>query len=371
MHRADLDLVGDIYDCVVAPERWPAVLETVAQQVRGECAILTLQDPVRREVRLLSSWNCTPKAVQAMGEHTSINPMMSAGWHMALDEPTTPIRFLGRAGWCDSRFYKVAVAPNHLHDGIMTLVAKTNTRQGGLTIPRSSDEPEYSDEDVARIRVLAPHIRRAVSISDLIDARPFEANLLSATVDLLGVGIILVDAEGRVVHANPAASALSKNTGLRFEKGRLSFRGAPWADALETAIQRATAGPAAAASAGISIRRDDEPGLAAWVLPVANGLRSGVVGSAAHAAIFLKALDDHSPMSAEIFVQRYGLTPAECRVLLLLVQGMSVTELSDALGLAAGTTRTHLKALFAKTGTHRQPDLVRLAMTAMSPVLAS
>ena len=52
---------------------------------------------------------------------------------------------------------------------------------------------------------------------------------------------------------------------------------------------------------------------------------------------------------------------------MMLVQGMSVAETCDALGIGEPTVKTHLTHLFAKTGTDRQSDLMRLAMSALAP----
>ena len=52
---------------------------------------------------------------------------------------------------------------------------------------------------------------------------------------------------------------------------------------------------------------------------------------------------------------------------MMLVQGMTVAETCDALGVGEPTVKTHLARLFAKTGTERQADLMRLAMSALAP----
>ena len=66
-------------------------------------------------------------------------------------------------------------------------------------------------------------------------------------------------------------------------------------------------------------------------------------------------------------MRRYGITPAECRVLMLLTQGRSPYDTANALGCSEPMVRTHMQRLFAKTGTHGQPDLMRLAMSALAP----
>jgi DNA-binding CsgD family transcriptional regulator len=56
----------------------------------------------------------------------------------------------------------------------------------------------------------------------------------------------------------------------------------------------------------------------------------------------------------------YSLTPAEARLATHIGDGGSVADYAVQQKVSEGTVRTHLKAVFAKTGVHRQADLVRL-----------
>lgn len=58
----------------------------------------------------------------------------------------------------------------------------------------------------------------------------------------------------------------------------------------------------------------------------------------------------------------FGLSAAEIRLCELLINGHSLAEAAQLLGLSDGTVRQRVKAVFQKTGTHRQGELVaRLA----------
>lgn len=61
--------------------------------------------------------------------------------------------------------------------------------------------------------------------------------------------------------------------------------------------------------------------------------------------------------------EMYGLTPAEERLAQLILQGLRLHEAEAALGIRHSTARTHMKRIYAKTGTHRQVELVRLLIT--------
>ena len=56
--------------------------------------------------------------------------------------------------------------------------------------------------------------------------------------------------------------------------------------------------------------------------------------------------------------RRFTLTPAEARLAQCLLAGMSVKQAAKTLGIGYETARKTLKAVFEKTGTHRQSQLV-------------
>lgn len=65
-------------------------------------------------------------------------------------------------------------------------------------------------------------------------------------------------------------------------------------------------------------------------------------------------------------VSLYGLTRGEASLAARLVQGKSIEEAADELFISPHTARTHLKRIFMKTDTHRQPELVvRMLLTVL------
>ncbi|OYU34532.1 MAG: hypothetical protein CFE35_14150 [Novosphingobium sp. PASSN1] len=61
-----------------------------------------------------------------------------------------------------------------------------------------------------------------------------------------------------------------------------------------------------------------------------------------------------------IFGELFGLTPAENRLAAMLVNGKSVIECAEELGVRISTVREQLSNIFAKTRTSRQPELVSM-----------
>ena len=58
--------------------------------------------------------------------------------------------------------------------------------------------------------------------------------------------------------------------------------------------------------------------------------------------------------------RRYGLTPAQARIAVFIADGGSVASYAKENKISAQTVRTHLKAVFAKTGISRQTQLATI-----------
>lgn len=101
------------------------------------------------------------------------------------------------------------------------------------------------------------------------------------------------------------------------------------------------------------------------VLPLQHtALRSGIAPSAA-AAVFIAP--NVAVVPPDAIAKLYDLTPAEWIVFARIVQGLTVGEIAVELGVGRATVKTHLLHVFAKTGTKRQAELVKLGHSFSMP----
>jgi DNA-binding CsgD family transcriptional regulator len=183
---------------------------------------------------------------------------------------------------------------------------------------------------------------------------------------------VLVDAAGRIVHANaPALSLLSDEAVIRGTGGRLAAIEPEATRLLHDIFTNAESGDAALGTTGIAVPLSSREGerYVAHVLPLTSGARrkAGVAYSAV-AAVFVRKAALELPHPLEVIAATFKLTPAEMRVLMMIVQLGGVPEVAPVLGLSEATVKTHLQRIFAKTDTGRQADLVKLVASYMSPL---
>jgi DNA-binding CsgD family transcriptional regulator len=206
----------------------------------------------------------------------------------------------------------------------------------------------------------------------VIDLHKIEAAALADTLDGLSAAMFLVDAGGHIMHVTARAHMmLADGTILRGTAGKLIANKAQADRALHDAFLNADAGGLTAGIKDMTVSLGDHSGerWLAHVLPLTSGARrkAGVAYSAI-AAVFVQKATIDLPHPIETIANTFKLTPAEMRVLMMIVQIGGVPEVAPVLGVSEPTVKTHLQHIFQKTNTSRQADLVKLVAGYMNPL---
>jgi DNA-binding CsgD family transcriptional regulator len=184
-----------------------------------------------------------------------------------------------------------------------------------------------------------------------------DAKALVTTFDHLALGVVLMDASGRVSFANRSADEI---LGIARGRGDPERRAAERTRALAQLLVDGR--HARRGSLVLSHPVDGRP-LQVFVTPFHWPASYGEAGARYATAVFIGDAKRLSGDPLDVLRELYLLTPAESRLALLLTAGRSVEESAQELGIALSTARGVLKAVFAKTDTRRQSDLVRLLLT--------
>ena len=267
----------------------------------------------------------------------------------------------------DNRLFQEWMAPHNSRDLLSALLVKTPRRFGGIGMMRLPELPAFGALEKERVRRLAPHIRRALAISDMMGDLTVERDRFVEIIEALATPIAVTAADGRVLHANRAARQLmSAGQVVRAEHNILRATDRDARAALDAVLKTGEDKIASAISLPPSAREGENAfsGMIASVLPI--GEQRGFRDRAS--AIFFHAKDAPVSLPGEAFAKLHKLTGAELHVLTRLMEGLSVQEIARRGRKSPDTTRWHVKNLLAKTGCARQSDLMRLAMSALSPL---
>lgn len=272
--------------------------------------------------------------------------------------------------------------------------------QHGLTVmlacSAGADTGPLPGERRELLERLTPHLVRAVRLY----TRRFTLNA-DTLANRSRPPAMLVSALGEVLHSNEPAQRLLKSTTLvRVRARRLTLAAPHHARLLEDiAVSEARlrnrasgARTAAARYRALRIVGADMPETAdaAAIANLNAAAESGAQASAKLAASQHEVLyafynvvtaDDASaselrafaaltfyhprsapPVDEQVLATAFDLSPAECRIALLLAEGLTQKEIAAHVGVQHDTVRKQLQSIFQKTATRRQPDLLRLLL---------
>jgi DNA-binding CsgD family transcriptional regulator len=168
-------------------------------------------------------------------------------------------------------------------------------------------------------------------------------------------GVIVVDRARRVVGANAYGDRLlGEGDGLSAVAGTLRAAAPGGTRAL---AQRVTAAIAGAGQVGALRlpRPSGKPDLEVLVC----GYEPAAEPTAAAVLVTDPGRASVAGRLPRLLAELYGLTPAESQVAADLAGGRTPQEIADRRRIRPATVRVHLKAVFAKTGTARQAQLVQ------------
>lgn len=369
-------LVGTIYDAALSPELWPDALRGASGFLPGLAASLFAKDASNKSLAIYYDDGGIDQHYVSLYMQTygKIDPASTAHYFAEIGEPISTIDIAPLHEFHATRFFQEWAKPQGLIDFIASAIDKSATTVAMFGVFRHERDGVVDDEARRRMRLITPHVRRAVMIGRAIDLKAAQAATFTDAFDGLSASMVLVDASGRIVHANAAAHAMIESqTVLRIASGRLTTNNPESGKALRDAIDAAGKGDAALGTRGIALpitSRDGEH-YVCHVLPLTSGERSRA-GSvfAASAVLLIQKTALGTPAMPEMIAKTYKLTPAELRVLLAVAEVGGTSEVAEAFGISETTVKFHLKNLFEKTGARRQADLVRLLAGFSTPLAA-
>lgn len=368
-----LELIELTYDAALAPEKWPVLMGRLVTAVGTRSAILR-ENYATGSVGLFEAMGYDPAFVAAYREHFA-----NLDYYAPILRRTpigSPLRGSEAVPWERQRkteFFNDYFVAQGIHHAFGCILARNDSYDLLFGMQREVGQPDFSEDDFRLIRLVAPHMARAVQINRRMAEVTTQTHWAWSALDCLRVGVILLDGRGRPLHVNRAAERLTGG-GNGFGVGRegLTLPAANdtarlrrlIADAADLATGR---GGAAGGCLRVSIVGSRAATLQFQVIPLPHGLseRPWDPSQADECVAVFVSTAGGPRLSWSRMMALHGLTRAEARLASMLAEGISLEEAAATLAVSIGTVRSQLKSVFAKTGVTRQAKLVALLLADM------
>jgi DNA-binding CsgD family transcriptional regulator len=281
--------------------------------------------------------------------------------NLPVDRPLMVQEVMEERAWESHEFVERFLRPMNVFH---VLGADILTEPGtiySVRLCRSRRALRFSEDDRALFRKMLPHLRRFGQVHARLGRARMLEHVLNTLTEGVKLGAIVLDSHSKVVHsAGLADMRLAERQDFYLSSGRLRASSRSNDQKLQRMLQLASSladdgieGESQAArfessggSLGITLRN--------LPLPAAldENAQTGTM-------VVFRDLDSETEISETNLIRLFGFTAAVARFARLLAQGLTIDEAAKRLAVSRNTLRTHLRALFLKSGTTRQSDLMR------------
>jgi DNA-binding CsgD family transcriptional regulator len=362
-----LSLIDKIYHAAGDEGAWVGVMQALLE-VTGSCAatfcVINGSDKLRLPVFLHTNLNASfvndylanmvphDPMVQYIVAHPKQTIIHDAEF-ISEHEKDRHFYYRWRKGYGDIR-HRLAGMANPLR----------NVRSG-ITLHRTRQQGDFENGHIETFTSLFRHIERAIHFGFRLGALETMRQISADLIDANPHAIFLLGRKGRVLMANKAADALiASGDGIISSGEGIALRHAAENRSLQRLIGRVlTAQGDSPPGAMRALRPSGKRPYSIMVSPAIKKGRAMLTATQPAACVTIVVPETPVPLPAEALWALYGLTQAESRLARRLAAGDELKAAATQLGIGYGTARAQLAAIFRKTETRRQSELVRLLCT--------
>jgi DNA-binding CsgD family transcriptional regulator len=358
-------LIELIYDSVLQPERWNDTLARITATLcplSWEAAFILWESSNPPRARFVAATGLAAgvqeiyAAVYA-GNHPWSRKLMRYGNGSVVDSND----FMTREEFAESDFFQNFLAPWGIDRMVCVLLDRRGGERLGLMLPGPGDRDV---ETLKRgLRVLAPHIQRAMRISDRIATLELAVGAARAAVDFAPFAIFSLDDQLNILAANNRARQYEDAGVIHLAQGRFAFAHPASQKRLLDLARNPQ--PAGLAFHAVGAAGTECPVLVARITPQSAQQITGFSAGASMIVTLGSAPGETPVVEIDRVAQWFALTPAEARLAVALAAGQTLQDYAAIRAVSLNAVRFLLKGIFRKTGATSQAQLV--AMLARLP----
>jgi len=226
------------------------------------------------------------------------------------------------------------------------------------TVIRAPGQGAFEVGERRRFEIVSSHLDRAMRLHLELQRSQALAASLEQGLEQLSSGFLLLDRSGRVMFANAAARAMmDERRALGFERGRLRA----WARGEDASLQAALTGALRGGRGARTMTLHGQGGEPVVVRVIRLTPGHAVLSDNGCVVVLLSDAAGRFEVDPEL-LQGLGLTRTQARLTAALARGSSLEAYASAHGLRLSSVRSTLRDVFTRTGTHRQSELLLLAL---------
>jgi len=360
------ETIALLYEAAIMPDQWSNALDLMYGLFDAMAAHLFVWDELRDQAIASYASKSYSGREEALRYYLRIDPRRAllarqpVGWtllcHKHFDEA-----FVRR-----NEFYQDYSLPLGRRYLMTTNLLKAGPATTTMAFFRSPAQGPFSSDACALLEQLCPHLQRVARIQRRFQQLSQEAEIGQDLLDSVQTGLLAADATARVIRMNQAAEAMLRaGDAIWLLSDRLAARKHQDTELLHRLIcQAASEASSGGGSMIVEGRSTCRYGL--MVMPLSRGATTLDKPAVPLALVTVNNLDQRAQPDLKL-MQMFRLTQAEARLAVKIASGKRLGMVAKEHRVRISTLRTQMRAIFNKTGTTRQAELVHLMSGLSSP----
>ncbi len=361
----DDQLISKIYESVTDDSVWPDLMREMEGLVDGYSSALMIATPERN---FMYQTNVNPEIVAAYNDHYHKHDV----WFNRFDKiPVGSVvgglSKLAPHSDFDQGYVNDILLASDCKDGLSAKLVGSSEFIASYSIYRDYSKDAFDNDAEKRMSSICTHLRNAIAMRSEFSVLAEQVSTLSAALSSMEEPMLVLRRDNTILWANTAAEReLSSQILIKTRGGRLCLSNTrlerSLVDVIDIVFKNGVslACPITETGHGTSgilyltkIQGDFKHSLIDAL--TGSGVESLVVAK-------LKIGFQRNRHLQTILGPLFGLTDQQSAIAELVSDGLSVSEIAELKSITTGTVRDHIKAIFEKTGTHRQSELVRMLL---------
>jgi len=369
------DLILAIYDTTINPGAWPEVLDQASRYIGATGAmIFELEGPGDRR-RILAPHVSKIYDAQLVADYINAyhaEELIDQDIFTSLSKPTDQIHFVTDDALTKTedelltRANVRAMIENGIRYRMAALLDKDLVDRDRFALQFTPRAGPISKGHLEKALLIAPHIAKARNISRPTKQLADSFRSVADCIDMLVVGICILDRQGRIVHLNQEFQRqLDAYPVFRKDRsGRLIMRSAKPAEELGelrgSLANHGRFGARPRKEAITSVIEDNPHTLCVEVAPLTTAGEFGESKLNGH-IIYSMDAGNFYEIDGAMLASIFSLTQAETSILEMLAEGLTNAQISERRSKSVETVNSQVKSILEKTQSANRTQLIRLA----------
>lgn len=367
-------LIENIYSTVADPANWKAVISELTAGTNSRSARLLVMNSNATRVNSSVKQNIDENYHRQYVEHyvnaCPWRPEMrkkppgqfySSYLHFSCSQPD----------FYNSEFFNDWAGPQDIHHGAAGIIYQDEGQTVQLLVQRTKGQGYFTETDIAFFNEFVPHLQQAFQLAAQVEDSHARAQMIGLAAGAEIHPFVLLDFSLRPIYCTPGAEALiNKESTLVLTKEQLRLadpeQDLPLQGLLRKCLNASDSRTFHTVGGTLEVPRPQGPNLQLRVKPVHPDVPLWGSRLAGYVAVYVYDPEARILIDRERLSELYGLSKAEIRVALEMLVTPEPAEVARRCFISLHTVRSHLKAIFAKTDSKNQADLVKLLLVGPS-----